>query len=112
MSSLALHGGGSLRRMKGSGGSIGRRSLGEQGEKTSHHFRIARIGPGWVVGTIEGASGVQNPGYHVAGTLCLFMSSTLPCYSSSLMLHLPDLLVGVQLVTADYISYLSRRCKR
>lgn len=37
-------------------------------EKMAHHFRVARIGPGWVLGSLEGASGLQNTGYHVAGT--------------------------------------------
>lgn len=38
--------------------------------RTSHTFRLARIGPGWVVGAIEGASGLKNPGMHVAVTDC------------------------------------------
>ena len=38
--------------------------------RTSHTFRLARIGPGWVVGAIEGASGLRNPGVHVAVTGC------------------------------------------
>jgi hypothetical protein len=32
-------------------------------------IRLARIGAGWVVGTIEGCSGMRNPGIHVAGKL-------------------------------------------
>jgi len=38
--------------------------------RTSHTFRLARIGPGWVVGAIEGASGLKNPGMYIAVTDC------------------------------------------
>ena len=38
------------------------------GHVSTTHFRVARIGPGWVLGSIEGASGNQNTGRHVAGT--------------------------------------------
>lgn len=38
------------------------------GHVNTTHFRLARIGPGWVLGSIEGASGNQNTGRHVAGT--------------------------------------------
>ena len=33
-------------------------------------FRLARIGPGWVCGAIEGASGLKHAGVHVAVTNC------------------------------------------
>lgn len=33
-------------------------------------FRLGRIGQGWVVGTVEGLSGMRNPGVHVAITSC------------------------------------------
>ena len=32
-------------------------------------FRVARIGPGWVLGTGESLTGMSNPGKYVAGTL-------------------------------------------
>jgi hypothetical protein len=38
------------------------------GHVNTTHFRLARIGPGWVLGSIEGASGNQNTGRHVVGT--------------------------------------------
>lgn len=38
------------------------------GQERATHFRVARIGPGWVLGSMEGASGHQNTGNHVAGT--------------------------------------------
>jgi hypothetical protein len=63
----------SLKQKKFRDVSISRLSSVLGGEKASHHFRIARIGPGWVVGTVEGVSGIHNPGYHVAGTLWLLV---------------------------------------
>jgi len=33
-------------------------------------FRLARIGPGWIAGTLEAVSGRQRPGFHVAVTPC------------------------------------------
>ena len=33
-------------------------------------FRLARIGVGWVVGTIEAVSGIENSGIHLAVTFC------------------------------------------
>jgi MFS superfamily sulfate permease-like transporter/CRP-like cAMP-binding protein len=40
------------------------------GHVNTTHFRLARIGPGWVLGSIEGASGNQNTGRHVAVSHC------------------------------------------
>lgn len=39
-----------------------------RGERGKQNFRLARIGTGWIVGTIEGASGLKNSGLHIAGT--------------------------------------------
>ena len=36
----------------------------------THTFRLARIGPGWVVGSIEAFTGLKNPGVHIAVTDC------------------------------------------
>jgi anti-anti-sigma regulatory factor/CRP-like cAMP-binding protein len=36
----------------------------------SRTFRLARIGPGWIAGTLEAVSGRQRPGKHVAVTHC------------------------------------------
>lgn len=37
---------------------------------SSQTFRLARIGPGWVAGTLEYVSGMRNSGDHVAVTDC------------------------------------------
>ena len=34
-----------------------------------HSFRVARVGPGWVLGQSEALSEVANPGVSIAGTL-------------------------------------------
>jgi len=39
-------------------------------QDATHHFRLARFGPGWVVGTLERFSGLRNPGTHIAVTPC------------------------------------------
>jgi len=39
-------------------------------QRTTHTFRLAKIGAGWVVGMIEGCSGLRNPGIHIAVTKC------------------------------------------
>lgn len=46
--------------------------LKRQRAKTKHTqtFRLAKIGPGWVVGSIEAFTGLKNPGIHVAVTDC------------------------------------------
>jgi CRP-like cAMP-binding protein len=36
----------------------------------SQTFRLARIGPGWIAGTLEAVSGMRRPGDHVAVTYC------------------------------------------
>jgi len=37
---------------------------------TNRTFRLARIGPGWVVGIVENALGYRNPGVHIAVSRC------------------------------------------
>lgn len=39
-------------------------------KENSQTFRLARIGPGWIAGTLEAVSGRQRPGDHVAVTHC------------------------------------------
>lgn len=39
-------------------------------EKDTQSFRLARIGPGWVAGTLEAVSGLRRPGEYVAVTHC------------------------------------------
>lgn len=39
-------------------------------QRDTHTFRLARIGPGWIVGSIEAFTGMKNPGIHIAVTKC------------------------------------------
>jgi hypothetical protein len=39
----------------------------ERGLRPVQNFRLARVGQGWVVGSIEGCSGMRNTGMHFAG---------------------------------------------
>ena len=39
----------------------------ERGLQPVQNFRLARIGKGWIVGSIEGCSGMRNMGMHFAG---------------------------------------------
>jgi CRP-like cAMP-binding protein len=41
-----------------------------QQNSESQTFRLARIGPGWIAGTVEAVSGRQRPGFHIAVTHC------------------------------------------
>lgn len=41
-----------------------------QSKKKCSKFRLARIGPGFVVGGVEMSTGLQNPGIHLAITKC------------------------------------------
>ena len=38
--------------------------------RRTHTFRLARIGPGWIVGSTEAFTGLKNPGIHIAVTDC------------------------------------------
>ena len=38
--------------------------------RQSHTFRLARIGPGWIIGAIESCAGLRNPGIYTAVTSC------------------------------------------
>lgn len=61
---------GSLNQLKARTGSIGRemaRLKAGGDDKTNQSFRLARIGPGWVLGSIEAVSGLQHPGSLIAG---------------------------------------------
>ena len=67
--------GGSISQLNARAPTIGReaallKSTTAYRARTSHTFRLARIGPGWVVGAIEGASGLKNPGMYIAVTDC------------------------------------------
>ena len=39
-------------------------------EKETQSFRVARIGPGWVAGTLEAVSGLRRQGEYIAVTHC------------------------------------------
>lgn len=57
----------------GSGPSTGNGNNRSQATAThpqQQQFRLARIGVGWVVGTIEAVSGMENSGIHLAVTFC------------------------------------------
>lgn len=65
---------GTLRGASGSigafGPKIGLTSALVDSEKNPQTFRLARIGPGWVAGTLEYVSGIRLGGDHVAITDC------------------------------------------
>lgn len=50
-------------------GSFARKAA-EMKDHGMDHFRLARIGPGWVIGTVENASGSRPPGVVTAVTRC------------------------------------------
>jgi hypothetical protein len=60
----------SVGQMKARSASLRRRAaqMKGPGQERTTHFRVARVGPGWILGSMEGLSGNQNSGYHVAGT--------------------------------------------
>ena len=47
--------------------SLGRFPLAPEESQT---FRLARIGPGWVAGTLEAVTGIRRPGDHIAVSYC------------------------------------------
>ena len=61
-----------------------------RGERGLQNFRLARIGQGWVVGTIEGCSGMKNSGKHIAGKPFGQQASLLLAYD----LDMPDAYVS------------------
>jgi hypothetical protein len=62
---------GSLNQLKARSGTIGRATAllkaGGGLDTSNQRFRLARIGPGWVLGSNEAVSGLQHPGSLVAG---------------------------------------------
>lgn len=42
----------------------------KRAERNSHTFRLARIGPGWVIGGLESCAGLRNPGIYTAVSDC------------------------------------------
>lgn len=65
--------GGTISGLKARSGSIGReyaRLKASNSAPQKRSFRLARVGAGWVVGTVEAVSGMENPGLHIAVTAC------------------------------------------
>lgn len=65
--------GGTISGLKIRSGTIGReyaslKALNSTPQQQS--FRLARVEAGWVVGTVEAVSGMENPGRHLAVTSC------------------------------------------
>ena len=64
---------GTLGNLHARSGTVGRQRAAIKAasrDNMTQTFRLARIGPGWVCGAIEGASGLKNAGVHVAVTNC------------------------------------------
>lgn len=49
---------------------------------TEQQFRLARIGPGWVIGMIEECSGMRRAGVYVSGKFGYFAPALVPLVSS------------------------------
>jgi len=68
-----INDGGTVTGLKIRTGSIGREYARLKAADSASHkqsFRLARIGPGWVVGAVEAVSGLENTGLHLAVTAC------------------------------------------
>lgn len=66
---------GTIGNLHARAGTLGRQraalKASSRGDNTmTRQFRLARIGPGWVCGAIEGASGMAREGVHIAVTDC------------------------------------------
>lgn len=64
---------GSLNQLKARSGTIGRQLAKMKdtiADSSVRNIRVARIGPGWVLGNTEALTGTANPGSAVAGTIC------------------------------------------
>jgi hypothetical protein len=75
----------SVGQMKARSASLRRRAaqMKAAGQERTTHFRVARVGPGWILGSMEGLSGNQNSGHHVAGT-------SLHAVHDALAFHIPN----------------------
>lgn len=65
--------GGSVSGLKVRTGTVGRELAmmkASKKERTTQTFRLARVGPGWIVGAIEAVSGLHNVGIHLAVNRC------------------------------------------
>lgn len=63
---------GSLNELRARSGTIGRQLAqmkASMPDSTARTFRVARIGPGWVIGSLEALTGQANPGSIVAGRI-------------------------------------------
>lgn len=64
---------GTLGNLHARSGTVGRQRAAMKAtsrDNMTQTFRLARIGPGWICGAIEGASGLKHAGVHVAVTNC------------------------------------------
>jgi hypothetical protein len=77
-------------------------------DRAVQSIRLARIGAGWVVGTIEGCSGIRNPGIHVAGKLERALSNILAVFSCLIT----SLLAFVQSRHVGFTCFHIHRSKR
>jgi hypothetical protein len=75
----------SIGHLNARSGTLGRqaalikKTMGEHNEFTEQSFRLARIGPGWVVGMIEECTGMRRAGVYVAGE-CIRLLWCRCCY--------------------------------
>ncbi|CAJ1939327.1 unnamed protein product [Cylindrotheca closterium] len=95
--------------------SIGKSRLNADGT-SSENFRLARIGPGWVIGTLENASGTQSPGiftamtrcrlYHLPFTTLQEIEKTNPLLVLQLYKMLSHLMAKKEEITSEHLSTL------
>jgi CRP-like cAMP-binding protein/anti-anti-sigma regulatory factor len=85
-------------------------------EHGTDNLRLARIGPGWVVGTLENASGSRSPGVFTAVTRCSLhrlpfsrlqeLEETNPILVLQLYKMLSHLMARKQEITTEHLSTL------
>lgn len=95
---------------------MGRAKQQTEGTGNSDNFRLARIGPGWVIGTLENASGTQSPGIFTAMTRCRLyhlpfttlekMEDTNPLLVLKLYKMLSHLMAKKEEITTEHLSTL------
>jgi CRP-like cAMP-binding protein len=101
---------GSLSQLKARTGSIGkemaRLKAGGGNDTTNQSFRLARVGPGWVLGSIEAVSGMQHPGSLIAGmTFVSLLQKFSITYCRSTLTPSFSLFRTVTPCCLHYISY-------
>ncbi|KAL3931321.1 MAG: hypothetical protein SGBAC_011365 [Bacillariaceae sp.] len=118
--SLGVSNGGTISnrhaRLQSLARSIGRSKHQSAGTGSPDNFRLARIGPGWVIGTLENASGTQSPGIFTAMTRCRLhhlpfttmeeMENTNPLLVLKLYKMLSHLMAKKEEITSEHLSTL------